>query len=105
MKAKIIVSALILSAAAIGTAQAQLAPFDGVYGKQYSNATREQVQQELQAARAAGQTGNEDMDNQPFTAQVDSQTNQAAAPAMNDSHTSSLADDKFGDSDNQPFRG
>jgi hypothetical protein len=105
MKAKIIVSALILSAAAIGTAQAQLAPFDGVYGKQYSNATREQVQQELQAARAAGQTGNEDMDNQPFTAQVDTQTNQAAAPATTDSHTSSLSDMKFGDSDNQPFQG
>jgi hypothetical protein len=111
MKVKTIVSALILSAAAIGTAQAQLAPFAGVYGKQDSHVTHEQVYQELQAARAAGLTGNQDMDNQPFQAQNEAATtaqtgtNTQAPSAQNDATPGGLADVKFGDSDNEPFRG
>jgi hypothetical protein len=105
MKAKTIVSTVILSLAAIGTAQAQLKPFDGVYGKQYSNVTREQVKQELAAARAAGLTGNQEMDNQPFAAQKESDVQSAAAPANINGDPSGLANLKFGDIDNMPFQG
>ncbi|WP_066640651.1 DUF4148 domain-containing protein [Bordetella sp. H567] len=105
MKAKTIVSALILSAAALGTAQAQNVPFQGVYGKQYSNVTREQVIQELQSARAAGKMGNEDMDNKPFTAQRESDAGRPVVAANAGRDPSGLAEVKFGDSDNVPFKG
>jgi hypothetical protein len=102
MKTKTIVSALILTFAGVAAAQAQTTPFQGVYGKQTSSMTRDQVQSEYQAARAAGQTGNQDMDNQPFTPQADSSAaqNSAAAQPQHD-----MRDVKFGDSDNQPFNG
>lgn len=107
MKTKTFVSALILTLAGIGAAQAQTTPFQGVYGKSSSTMTREQVQKEYQAARAAGQTGNQDLDNQPFTPTVDSSaspTNTASTPATPVPHAD-LRDVKFGDSDNQPFNG
>jgi hypothetical protein len=105
MKAKTIVSALILSAATIGTAHAQLTPFQGVYGKQYSDVTRDQVVQEMRAARAAGLTGNEDMDNQPFTAQKESDADRTGVATNADHDPSGLANVKFGDTDNVPFQG
>jgi hypothetical protein len=104
MKAKTIVSTLILSLAGIGAAQAQLTPFQGVYGKQSGNVSRDQVIQEMQAARAAGQMGNEDVDNQPFTPQNESNASQAGT-ATADNDPSGLASVKFGDIDNVPFQG
>lgn len=106
MKVKTIVSALILSAAAVGVAQAQTTPFQGVYGKQYSTMTRDQVMQEYHAARAAGQTGNGDMDNQPFTPQKESSAGQSSVAANSNEHDySGMAHLKFGDTDNMPFQG
>jgi hypothetical protein len=105
MKAKTIVSALILSLAGIGAAQAQLTPFQGVYGKQSGNVSRDQVIQEMQAARAAGQMGNEDVDNQPFTPRNESSASQAGIAATADNDPSGLASVKFGDIDNVPFQG
>jgi hypothetical protein len=105
MKTSAIVATVILSFAALGTAQAQLAPFDGVYGKKTSTMTHDQVMQEYKAARAAGLTGNQDMDNQPFTPQQESATDNSKMTATPDSHRSSLEDTKFGDSDNTPFQG
>lgn len=105
MKTSTIVSTLILSFAAMGAAQAQLAPFNGVYGKQYSNMTHAQVMREDQAARAAGLTSNEDMDNQPFAPQKESGADQGKVTATTDDHHGSLADEKFGDIDNEPFHG
>ncbi|OZI66865.1 DUF4148 domain-containing protein [Bordetella genomosp. 11] len=105
MKATTIVSALILSAAAMGVAQAQTTPFQGVYGKQYSNVTRDQVVQEMHAARAAGMNSNEEMDNRPFTAQQESNAAQPNVATSTDRDPSGLAHMKFGDTDNMPFQG
>ncbi|WP_157792883.1 DUF4148 domain-containing protein [Bordetella genomosp. 8] len=105
MKIKTIVSALVLSAAAVGVAQAQTTPFQGVYGKQYSNVTRDQVAQELQAARAAGQMGNEDMDNQPFKAQPAASAPRTSVATDGQRDPSGLGHVKFGDTDNTPFQG
>ncbi|AOB29392.1 hypothetical protein AKI39_01110 [Bordetella sp. H567] len=100
MKAKTIVSALILSFAAIGAAQAANSepnnvPFQGVYGQAANSVSRTQVLAELQQARTAGLTGNADIDNAPFTAQVDSGVSRAQIALGSD----------FGDSNNQPFQG
>ncbi|ANN69988.1 DUF4148 domain-containing protein [Bordetella bronchialis] len=107
MKAKTIVSALILSFAAIGAAQAGTprgdsdnTPFQGVYGQQASSVSRDQVVAQLEQARAAGLTGNADSDNAPFTAQAD--TPSIAAVAQGGGVHGDLA---FGDIDNQPFQG
>jgi hypothetical protein len=104
MKARILASALVLSFAAIGGAQAQLTPFQGVYGKQYSDVTRAQVIQEMHAAKAAGLTGNEDMDNQPFVPQKETGADQSA-PAAQAATPNKLGAMKFGDIDNMPFQG
>jgi hypothetical protein len=112
MKAKTIVSALILSFAAIGAAQAGTPrgdtdnqPFQGVYGQVDNGATRAQVVAELAQARAAGLTGNNgDSNNVPFTAQADSGVSRAQIVADIDrgNTATSLA---FGDVDNLPFQG
>ncbi|AOB29421.1 hypothetical protein AKI39_00200 [Bordetella sp. H567] len=100
MKAKTIVSALILSFAAIGAAQAANSepnnvPFQGVYGQAASNVNRTYVLDQLLQARSAGLTGNADIDNTPFTAQADSGVSHAQIARGSD----------FGDSNNQPFQG
>jgi hypothetical protein len=100
MNAKTIVSAVILSFAAIGAAQAANSepdnvPFQGVYGQADNGASRAQVIAELQQARAAGQTGNGDVDNAPFLAQADSGLTRAQVALGSD----------FGDTNNQPFQG
>ena len=100
MKAKTIVSALILSFAAIGAAQAANSepnnvPFQGVYGQAASSVSRSQVVADLQQARQAGLTGNADIDNAPFTAQADSGV----------SHAQIALGSQFGDTNNQPFQG
>jgi hypothetical protein len=107
MKAKTIVSALILSFAAIGAAQAATprgdsdnTPFQGVYGQEASSVSRDQVVAQLEQARAAGLTGNADNDNVPFTAQADSPS--IPAVAQSGGVHGDLA---FGDIDNQPFQG
>ncbi|ARP84799.1 DUF4148 domain-containing protein [Bordetella genomosp. 9] len=107
MKAKTIVSALILSFAAIGAAQAATprgdidnTPFQGVYGQADDGASRAQVLAELQQARAAGLTGNGDVDNAPFLAQADSGVSRAQV-VSNIGHD----DMAFGDLNNQPFQG
>ncbi|ANN78449.1 DUF4148 domain-containing protein [Bordetella flabilis] len=110
MKARTLVSASILAFAAVGSAHAQLTPFQGVYGKQYSNVTRAQVIQEMHAAKAAGLTGNEDMDNQPFVAQKETGTDHAAtatagAATQADATPKGVGAMKFGDIDNMPFQG
>ncbi|ARP85357.1 DUF4148 domain-containing protein [Bordetella genomosp. 9] len=105
MKARSIVSTLVLSLAAIGAAQAQTTPFQGVYGKTYSNVTREQVVEELRAARAAGLTGNQDPDNQPFTPQKATPAANANIAVQPSRDEQSLAQLKFGDIDNMPFQG
>jgi hypothetical protein len=105
MNAKTIASALILSFAAIGAAQAANSepnnvPFQGVYGQADTGTSRTQVIAELQQARSAGLTGNGDVDNAPFLAQADSGVSRAqvaSAIGQND-----LA---FGDLNNQPFQG
>lgn len=105
MNAKTIASALILSFAAIGAAQAANSepnnvPFQGVYGQADTGASRAQVIAELQQARAAGLTGNGDVDNAPFLSQADSGVSRAQVASgivQND-----LA---FGDLNNQPFQG
>jgi hypothetical protein len=110
MKAKTIVSALILSFAAIGGAQAANSepnnvPFQGVYGQADNGASRAQVVAELQQARSAGLTGNNgDINNVPFTAQADSGVSRAQITADIDrgNTTTSIA---FGDLNNQPFQG
>ncbi|CAM3343509.1 DUF4148 domain-containing protein [Bordetella sputigena] len=111
MKAKTIVSALILSFAAIGAAQAATprgdsdnTPFQGVYGQQASSASRDQVVAELQQARAAGLTGNADNDNAPFVAQADSGVTRAQVVADIDSGNTATSI-AFGDPNNQPFQG
>jgi hypothetical protein len=112
MKAKTIATALILSFAAIGAAQAGTPrgdsdnqPFQGVYGQDTSSASRDQVAAELQQARAAGLAGNNgDIDNAPFTAQDDSAVTRAQVTAGID-HADSATDIAFGDIDNQPFQG
>jgi hypothetical protein len=107
MNAKTIVSALILSFAAVGAAQAATprgdidnTPFQGVYGQVDNGASRAQVVAELQQARAAGLTGNYESDNAPFTAQADSGVTRAqvAAGIVHDNFA-------FGEPDNQPFQG
>jgi serine protease inhibitor ecotin len=100
MNAKTIVSAVILSFAAIGAAQAANSepdnvPVQGVYGQADNGASRAQVIAELQQARAAGQTGNGDVDNAPFLAQADSGLTRAQVALGSD----------FGDTNNQPFQG
>jgi hypothetical protein len=100
MKAKTIVSALILSFAAIGAAQAANSepnnvPFQGVYGQADNGVSRAQVVAELQQARVAGLTGNADSDNAVFTAQADSGVTRAQVALGSD----------FGDTNNQPFQG
>ncbi|WP_157792847.1 DUF4148 domain-containing protein [Bordetella genomosp. 8] len=108
MNAKTIVSAFVLSFAAIGAAQAATprgdsdnTPFQGVYGQQASSASRDQVVAQLEQARAAGLTANADNDNAPFTAQADTPSIPAAVAQSGDSNT----DLAFGDIDNQPFEG
>ncbi|OZI21107.1 hypothetical protein CAL26_27100 [Bordetella genomosp. 9] len=106
MKTKTIVSALILSFAAIGAAQAtprgdsDNTPFQGVYGQQASSTSRDQVVAQLEQARAAGLTANADSDNAPFTAQADV----ASVPAVAQGG-GVHGDIAFGDIDNQPFEG
>ena len=100
MKAKTIVSALILSFAAIGAAQAANSepnnvPFPGVYGQAGASASRTQIVAELQQARVAGLTGNADSDNAPFATQADSGLSHAQVARGSD----------FGDTNNQPFQG
>ena len=100
MKAKTIVSALILSFAAIGAAQAANSepnnvPFQGVYGQAANSVSRSQVVADLQQARQAGLTGNSESNNVPFTAQPNSGVSRAQI-ALGSS---------FGDSNNQPFEG
>jgi hypothetical protein len=111
MNAKTIASALILSFAAIGAAQAATprgdsnnTPFQGVYGQADSGASRDQVIAELQQARSAGLTGNREINNAPFTAQADSGVSRAQVRADIDrgNTNTSLA---FGDVNNQPFQG
>ncbi|ANN68580.1 DUF4148 domain-containing protein [Bordetella bronchialis] len=111
MKAKTIVSALILSFAAIGAAQAGTprgdsdnTPFQGVYGQADTGVSRAQVVAELQQARVAGLTGNSEPNNAPFVAQADSGVTRAQVIADIDrgNTTTSIA---FGDLDNQPFQG
>jgi hypothetical protein len=111
MNAKTIASALILSFAAIGAAQAGTprgdsnnTPFQGVYGQADSSASRDQVVAELQQARAAGLTGNADIDNQPFVAQADSGVSRAQV-ASGIALSNGGTDIAFGDIDNQPFQG
>jgi serine protease inhibitor ecotin len=100
MNAKTIVSAVILSFAAIGAAQAANSepdnvPFQGVYGQADNGASRAQVVAELQQARAAGLTANAESNNAPFTAQADSGLTRAQVALGSD----------FGDTNNQPFQG
>ena len=100
MKAKTIVSALILSFAAVGAAQAANSepnnvPFQGVYGQADNGVSRAQVVAELQQARVAGLTGNADSDNAVFTAQADNGVTRAQVALGSD----------FGDTNNQPFQG
>jgi hypothetical protein len=100
MKAKTIVSALILSFAAVGAAQAANSepnnvPFQGVYGQADNGVSRAQVVAELQQARVAGLTGNADSDNAVFTAQAESTVTRAQVALGSD----------FGDTNNQPFQG
>jgi hypothetical protein len=112
MQVKTIATALILSFAAIGAAQAQTPrgdsdnqPFQGVYGQADGGASRAQVLAELQQARAAGLTGNNgDIDNAPFAAQNDSGVTRAQVVAKID-HANTPTDIAFGDIDNQPFQG
>lgn len=112
MKVKTIATALILSFAAIGAAQARTPrgdsdnqPFQGTYGQDQASASRSQVLAELQQARAAGLTGNNgDIDNAPFTAQADTGVTRAQV-AANVDHRNSATDIAFGDIDNQPFQG
>ncbi|WP_157792849.1 DUF4148 domain-containing protein [Bordetella genomosp. 8] len=110
MKIQTIVSsvALSLSLALVAGAQAGTprgdtdnVPFQGVYGQVDNGATsRDQVVAQLQQARAAGLTGNDDVDNAPFTAQADA----PSAPAIAQSG-GVHGDVAFGDIDNQPFQG
>ncbi|OZI66208.1 DUF4148 domain-containing protein [Bordetella genomosp. 11] len=100
MQAKTIVSALILSFAAIGAAQAANSepnnvPFQGVYGQAASSVSRSQVLADLAQAREAGLTGNRESNNVPFTAQADSGVSRAQIALGSD----------FGDTNNQPFQG
>ena len=109
MKAKTIVSALILSFAAIGAAQAansepDNAPFQGVYGQAANSVSRAQVVAELQQARAAGLIASGDSDNAPFVAQADSGVTRAQVAAGID-HGNTATSIAFGDLDNQPFQG
>lgn len=113
MKVKTIATALILSFAAIGAAQAGQTPrgdsdnqpFQGVYGQDQASASRDQVVAELQQARAAGLAGNNgDIDNAPFAAQNDSGVTRAQV-ASNIGHANTATDIAFGDTDNQPFEG
>jgi hypothetical protein len=107
-----IASALILSFALIGGAQAansfgdtDNAPFAGAYGQQEAPAaSRAQVAAELQQARAAGLVTFGESDNAPFTAQAESTVTRAqvAQEAVNAGANGSVA---FGDSDNVPFQG
>ncbi|OZI21142.1 hypothetical protein CAL26_27305 [Bordetella genomosp. 9] len=100
MNAKTIVSAFVLSFAAIGAAQAANSepnnvPFQGVYGQAANSASRAQVVAELQQARAAGLTANSESNNAPFVAQADTGVSRAQIALGSD----------FGDSNNQPFQG
>jgi hypothetical protein len=111
MKTKSIATALILSFAAIGAAQAGTprgdsdnVPFQGVYGQADAGLSRAQVVAELQQARAAGQTGNEDIDNQPFVAQADTGVTRAQVASGID-RSDNGHDLAFGDTDNLPFQG
>ncbi|ANN77430.1 DUF4148 domain-containing protein [Bordetella flabilis] len=111
MNAKTIASALILSFAAIGAAQAATprgdsnnTPFQGVYGQADTGASRDQVIAELQQARVAGLTGNADIDNQPFVAQADSGVTRAQVASGIDQSNGGV-DIAFGDINNQPFQG
>jgi hypothetical protein len=108
MKIQTIVSSVALSLALVAGAQAGTprgdtdnVPFQGVYGQVDNGAaSRDQVVAELQQARAAGLTGNGDVDNVPFTAQAQSPSVPATVAAGN-----AHADVAFGDIDNQPFQG
>ncbi|ARP87836.1 DUF4148 domain-containing protein [Bordetella genomosp. 9] len=110
MQAKTIISAVVLSFAAIGAAQAANSepnnvPFQGVYGQADSGVSRDQVIAELQQARAAGLAGNNgDIDNVPFTAQADSGVTRAQVVADIDRGNTSTSI-AFGDLNNQPFQG
>jgi hypothetical protein len=112
MNAKSIATALVLSFAAIGAAQAGTprgdsdnVPFQGVYGQADTGLSRDQVVAELQQARAAGQVGNADPDNQPFVAQADTGVTRAQVASGIDHSDNNGADIAFGDIDNQPFQG
>jgi hypothetical protein len=114
MKAKTIATALILTFAAVGAAQAQTPrgdtdnePFQGVYGQDsHSSVTRDQVVAELQQARAAGLSGrNGDIDNAPFAAVNDDGGVTRAQVAAGIDHADTATDIAFGDIDNQPFQG
>ncbi|OZI66202.1 DUF4148 domain-containing protein [Bordetella genomosp. 11] len=108
MKIQTLVSSVALSLALVAGAQAGTprgdtdnTPFQGVYGQVDSNAaSRSQVAADLAQARAAGLTGNADVDNAPFTAQADVPSVPATV-AAGGVH----GDVAFGDLDNQPFQG
>jgi hypothetical protein len=112
MRTTTIASALILSFALIGAAQAQTprgdsdnTPFQGVYGQVDASApSRAQVEADLQQARAAGLVAFGDSDNVPFHAQSDNGVSRAliAEQASQASVHGAVA---FGDTDNQPFNG
>ncbi|OZI66183.1 DUF4148 domain-containing protein [Bordetella genomosp. 11] len=109
MQAKTIVSALILSFAAIGAAQAANSepdnvPFQGVYGQAANSVSRSQVLADLAQAREAGLTANADSDNAPFVAQADSGVTRAQVAAGID-HADTATSIAFGDTNNQPFEG
>ncbi|MFC4273767.1 DUF4148 domain-containing protein [Achromobacter aloeverae] len=99
---KTIATSLIISFALIGAAQADNAPFPGVYGKTYSSTSRAQVQAELQQAKHDGLVSRGDIDNAPFTAQADSDVSRAQVAAEVAQQPGAVA---FGDSDNVPFGG
>jgi hypothetical protein len=105
MNTKTLVSALIVSFAAIGAAQAannepNNEPFQGEYAQVHKDVSRYQVAAELRQARVAGLTaGNGDIDNLPFGAQADNGVTRAQVSAsVHDGYV-------FGDSNNEPFQG
>jgi hypothetical protein len=111
MNTKTIASAIVLSFAAIGAAQAATprgdtdnTPFQGVYGQADTGAARSQIVAELQQARVNGLTGNTEINNVPFAAQADNGVTRAQVRADIDrgDTATSLA---FGDTNNQPFQG
>lgn len=104
MQAKTLISAMILSLAAMGAAHAgnsepDNTPFQGRYGQAIDGNSRAQVAAELRQARAGGTIGNHETDNAPFAAQAGS----PASPAQ--AALGPRGGYAFGDTNNQPFQG